>query len=162
MSRILNRVENLLTYSAMVSTLIMMLLTTADAAGRYLFNLPILWAYEFTEDYLLVATVFLGTSCAYREGGFIRVTFFVERFSPKIQGALVVLAQVVCLVISIFFIVATVYQIPKAPFTVTLDVLPSGPGYLLVLAGLAIVSLAMALDLVKKKSPFTKEESKEY
>lgn len=162
MSKIFNRVENLLTYSAMISTLAMMLLTTADAAGRYLFNFPILWAYEFTEDYLLVATVFLGTSCAYREGGFIRVTFFTERLSSKVNAVLVVLAQISCIAISILFIWATAYQIPKAPFAVTLDVLPSGPGYLIVLVGLTIATLAMTLDLVTGKSSLSKEESKDH
>jgi TRAP-type C4-dicarboxylate transport system permease small subunit len=162
MSKIFNRIENLLTYSAMISTLAMMLLTTADAAGRYLFNFPILWAYEFTEDYLLVATVFLGTSCAYRGGGFIRVTFFTERLSSRVNAVLVILAQISCISISILFIWATAYQIPKAPFAVTLDVLPSGPGYLLVLVGLTIATLAMFLDLVTGKSALSREESKDH
>jgi TRAP-type C4-dicarboxylate transport system permease small subunit len=158
----INRVENVLAYLAMASTFLMMCLTTADAAGRYFFNFPLLWAYEFTETYLLVATVYLGTSCAYREGGFIRVTFFLEHLSRKVQALLNLLAQVVCILLCLFFIVATIYQTPKAPFGITLDVLPSGPGYVIVLVGLLVVTLVMGLDLVKGKSGLTKEESKDY
>ena len=57
----------------------MMLLTSADALFRYLFNSPILGAYEITEKYLIVAAIFLGLSYAYRGGVFIRVTFLVDR-----------------------------------------------------------------------------------
>lgn len=156
------RIENVLTYSAMFSTMAMMLLTTVDAGGRYIFNTPILWAYEFTEDYLLVATVFLGTTIAYREGGFIRVTFFTEKLSKRAQQALVVLAQVVCIGLCLLFLVSIFYQARKAPFTVTLDVLPSGPGYLIVLLGLSAATLVMILDLFAGKSGFVKEEPKDF
>ena len=162
MGPFINRVENVLAYLAMASTFLMMCLTTADAAGRYFFNFPLLWAYEFTETYLLVATVYLGTSCAYREGGFIRVTFFLEHLSSKVQAVLNLFAQVVCILLGLFFIVATIYQTPKAPFGVTLDVLPSGPGYVIVLVGLLVVTLVMGFDLLKGKSGLTKEESKDY
>lgn len=162
MTKTLNRVENVLTYLAIVSTFAMMCLTTADAVGRYFFNAPILLAYEFTETYLMVATVFLGASCAYREGGFIRVTFFVERLSGKVQVALNVLAQVVCILLGGLFIIATIYQTPKAPFAITLDVLPSGPGYLIILVGLLVMILVMGLDLVSGKSGLVKEEPKNF
>ncbi len=158
----MDRAENVLAYLAMGATFLMMLLTTADAAGRYFFNFPLLWAYEFTETYLLVATVYLGTSCAYREGGLIRVTFFLEHLPRKAQAFLNLLAQLVCILLCVSFLVATIYQTPKAPFAVTLDVLPSGPGYLIVLLGLLVLTLVMGLDLMKGKSSLTKEETKEY
>jgi TRAP-type C4-dicarboxylate transport system permease small subunit len=75
MYKLLNRCENLLTYLATISTFIIMGLTTADAAGRYIFNRPIVGAYEITERYLMIAAVFLGICTAYRGGAFIRVTF---------------------------------------------------------------------------------------
>jgi len=162
MSQFINRIENVLAYLAMGSTFLMMCLTTADAAGRYFFNFPLLWAYEFTETYLLVATVYLGMSCAYREGGFIRVTFFLEHLSRKLQVVLNLFAQLVCVFLSISFIVATIYQTPKVPFAITLDVLPSGPGYVIVLVGLLVVTLVMGFDLIKGKSGLTKEEAKDY
>jgi TRAP-type C4-dicarboxylate transport system permease small subunit len=162
MTKLMKRVEDVLAYLAMVSTFAMMCLTTADAAGRYLFNFPLLWAYEFTETYLLVATVFLGASCAYREGAFIRVTFLTERLSQKVQVALNILAQIVCILLCVVFIIATIYQTPKASFVITLDVLPSGPGYLIVLVGLLVTTLVMALDLVSGKSGLVKEEPKDF
>src|SRR5262245_60802634 len=79
MRRWLDGCEWVLTIVAAVATLAMMLLTTADAAGRYLFNRPILAAYELTTNYLMVAVVFLAMPYAYRQGANVRVTFLVER-----------------------------------------------------------------------------------
>ena len=64
----------------------MMLLTTADALGRYLFNRPILAAYELTTNYLMVGVVFLALPYAYREGANIRVTFLVDRLGRTARG----------------------------------------------------------------------------
>ena len=75
----LDRSERALTLVAVIATFAMMLLTTADAIGRYVFNRPILVAYELTTNYLMIAAVFLAMPYAYREGANIRVTFLVER-----------------------------------------------------------------------------------
>src|SRR5262249_57600784 len=74
-----------LLYLAIFATGAMMVLTTADTASRYFLNRPILGAYEITEKYLMVAAIFLGLSYAYRGGAFIRVTFLVDRLSPRLQ-----------------------------------------------------------------------------
>jgi TRAP-type C4-dicarboxylate transport system permease small subunit len=87
MSRIfgtlLARCEVVLFNAAVIATAIMMLLTSADAIGRYIFNSPVMGAYELTEKYLMVAAIFLGMSYAFRGGIFIRVTFLVDRLPRK-------------------------------------------------------------------------------
>ena len=50
-------------------------------------NRPIIGAYEITEKYLMVASIFLGLSYAYRGGIFIRVTFLVDRLPPALEDA---------------------------------------------------------------------------
>jgi TRAP-type C4-dicarboxylate transport system permease small subunit len=79
MRRWLDGCERMLTLTAALATFSMMLLTTADAAGRYLFNRPILAAYELTTNYLMMAVVFLAMPYAYRQGANIRVSFLVDR-----------------------------------------------------------------------------------
>lgn len=66
MRRWLDGCERVLTLVAVLATFAMMLLTTADAAGRYLLNRPILAAYEITTNYLMVAAVFLALPYSYR------------------------------------------------------------------------------------------------
>ena len=92
MQRWLDGCERVLTLAASLATFVMMLLTTADAGGRYLFNRPILVAYELTTNYLMVAVVFLAMPYAYREGANIRVTFLVGRLG---RGARLVVDHVV-------------------------------------------------------------------
>ena len=65
---ILGQCEKVLTYVAVLAIFIMMCLTSADAIGRYIFNSPITGAYEFTEKYLMLTAVYLGTSYTYRGG----------------------------------------------------------------------------------------------
>ena len=83
MQKWLDGCERVLTMAAVATTFGMMLLTTADAGGRYLFNRPILVAFELTTNYLMVAAVFLALPHAYRQGANIRVTFLVDRLGRR-------------------------------------------------------------------------------
>ena len=87
MTALLLLAERALVWLAVIAAGAMMLLTSADASARYLFNAPIVGAYEITEKYLMPATVFLGFSWAYRGGVFIRVTFLVDRFPSALKRA---------------------------------------------------------------------------
>lgn len=165
MQRLLDACENFLTYLAVSAVFIMMLLTTADAAGRYLFNQPITGAFEFTSSYLMVASVFLGMTYVYRGGGYIRVTFLVDRLPRMVKLVVDHLVQLV----SMLYCAALVYCTFKyALRAITMGTklstveIPQGPAYFLVPAGLVLVSLMMLLDLArvrKGKSPLFREES---
>ena len=85
----------MLTLVAVAATFGMMLLTTADAGGRYLFNRPILAAYELTTNYLMIAAVFLALPYAYRQGANIRVTFLVDRLGRRARLVVDHLVQLV-------------------------------------------------------------------
>ncbi|SEI90882.1 TRAP-type C4-dicarboxylate transport system, small permease component [Bhargavaea ginsengi] len=71
-----------------VALLGMMLLTSLDAFSRYIFNQSITGAYEITEMYLMVITVFLSMSYVLKEDGHIRLDILFDRFSSKVQGML--------------------------------------------------------------------------
>src|SRR3989304_4624748 len=105
MQRWLNGCENVLTYAAVFATFIMMLLTTADAAGRYLLNRPITGAYEITTNYLMVSAIFLAMTFAYRGGAHIRVTFLVGRLPRVVKLMVNHLGQIV----SMLYCAALVY-----------------------------------------------------
>ena len=103
----LTRCEVVLVGLAVLSAITMMLLTTADAMGRYLFNAPIVGAYELTEKYLMVAMIFFGLSYAFRGGVFIRVTFLVDRLPPPLKLATDHLAHLVSLAFCLVTLYAT-------------------------------------------------------
>jgi TRAP-type C4-dicarboxylate transport system permease small subunit len=138
------------TLVAAVATFSMMLITTADASGRYLFNRPILAAYELTTNYLMIAAVFLALPYAYRQGANIRVTFLVERLGPRARLAVNHVVQIVSMLYCAVLVFATFQQARHILSTgttfVTLD-LPLWPAHLVVCLGLLLTALMMLLDL---------------
>jgi TRAP-type C4-dicarboxylate transport system permease small subunit len=150
MRRVLDACERVLTVVAAVATFSMMLLTTADASGRYLFNRPILAAYELTTNYLMIAAVFLAMPYAYRQGANIRVTFLVERLGRKARLVIDHLVQIVSILYCAALVVATFQQARHVLRTGTTFVtmeLPLWPAHLVVSIGLFVTTLMMLLDL---------------
>jgi TRAP-type C4-dicarboxylate transport system permease small subunit len=150
MQKWLDGCERLLTGAAAVATFAMMLLTTADAGGRYLFNRPILAAFELTTNYLMVAAVFLALPYAYRQGANIRVTFLVERLGRRLRLLVDHLVQFVSMLYCAMLVFATFRQARHIMSTgttfTTLD-LPQWPGHVLVSIGLFLTTLMLLLDL---------------
>ncbi len=166
MQRFLDGWERMMLYISTVTTFILMLLTTADAGGRYLLNWPITGAYEISTNYLMILLVFMAMSYTYREGAHIRVTFLVDRLPAKVKLIVNYIVQMVSVIIGVLFVIATYQQALLTMETHTtlssLPFVPQGPAYFIVPAGLFFMSLAMLLDLrkVRKgKSSLFKEES---
>ncbi|MBO0959989.1 TRAP transporter small permease [Neobacillus sp. MM2021_6] len=68
---------------AKIAAFIMMLLTSADAAMRYVVHKPIIGAYEFSESYLMVILIFLSMSYVMKEKGHIRIDIFTDKMPKK-------------------------------------------------------------------------------
>lgn len=146
----LDRSERALTLVAVIATFAMMLLTTADAVGRYVFNRPILVAYELTTNYLMIAAVFLAMPYAYREGANIRVTFLVERLRGTPRLVVDYVVQLVSLLYCAALVVATFLQarhIMRTGTTFTTIDVPLWPGHLTVAIALFLAAVMMLVDL---------------
>ena len=150
MRALLDGCERVMTMAAVTAAFAMMLLTTADALGRYLLNRPILVALEVTTNYLMIAAVFLALPYAYREGANIRVTFLVERLRGSPRLIINYLVQILAIVYCAVLVFATFQQLRNMVATGTLFTtveLPIWPGHALVVLGLLVVTLMMLLDL---------------
>ena len=148
--KLLNWIENSSIYVAILSSFSMMCLTTADALGRYLLNRTILGAYEFTENYLMVATVFFGVCYAYHGGVYIRVTFFVNRLPNQVRVFLNYFVQVFSFFLGLVFTIATTkhaFQTIIDGTTVNVLPIPVSPAYFFVPVGFFLLSLLMLFDL---------------
>jgi TRAP-type C4-dicarboxylate transport system permease small subunit len=150
MQKWLDGCEWVLTVAAAVATFGMMLLTTVDAGGRYLFNRPILIAFELTTNYLMVAAVFLALPHAYRQGANIRVTFFVARLGRRSRLIVDHAAHLISLLYCAMLVFATFRQahhiLSTGTMFTTVD-LPQWPGHLVVSIGLCLTTLMLLLDL---------------
>lgn len=144
------RCELVLIYAAVISTAAMMVLTTADAAARYLLNSPLMGAYEITEKYLMVAAIFLGLSYAVRGGAFIRVTFLVDRLPRRTRLVADHVAHLASLAFALVVLAATGQQAWRAladATTLSTVPVPLGPAYCLVPLGFLAMTVLMAVDL---------------
>ena len=148
--RWLDGAERLCTLAAVAATFVMMVLTTADAGGRYLLNRPILAAYEVTTNYLMVLAVFLALPYGYRTGANVRVTFLVERLRGPFRMVIDHVVQVLAILYCGVLVVATFRQaqhIRVTGTTLTIIETPQWPGYLVVSVGLFVTSILMLFDL---------------
>jgi TRAP-type C4-dicarboxylate transport system permease small subunit len=166
MQKVLDVCEHVMLYISTMSAFVLMLLTTADAGGRYLFNSPITGAYEITTNYLMVAAIFLGVSYGYHQGAYIRVTFLADRLPRGVKLVVNYLVQMLSVAYGVLLVIATYKQALRTIATGTtlssLDFIPQGPAYVIVPVGLFFMSLAMLLDIRKVKSgksPLFQEES---
>lgn len=153
--RWLLRGERVLLFAGIVAMLAMMCLTSADALSRYLFNSPILGAYELTEKYLMVASIFLGLSYAYRGGMFIRVTFLVDRLPPTLKVIVNTVVQLITLAFCVFVLVASTQQAVRGwrdDTTLSALPIPVGPAYTFVPLGFLALSLMLLIDLPRVRS----------
>jgi TRAP-type C4-dicarboxylate transport system permease small subunit len=149
------RCDVALAWLAVLATLALMLLTTADAASRYLLNSPITGAYEITEKYLMVAGIFLGFAYAYRRGVFIRVTFLVDRLPPALKLIFNYVVQIISLAYCLIFVFATLREALRATAdgtTLSTVPLPVAPAYFLVPVGFFAMTVFMLFDLARVHS----------
>ena len=165
METILERCEKVLTSVAVLSIFLMMCLTSADAIGRYIFNSPITGAYEFTEKYLMLTAVYLGTSYTYRGGSTIRITLLVSRLPSNIRMGLNIFAQLFSICYGFFLVVPNIQSLFRTYYqgtTLTSTSLPLWPPYLAIPIGLLLMSFYMLWDLPKvpkgQSALFSEEE----
>lgn len=137
---------------AAVVTFATMVLIVADATGRAL-GRPVPGAVELTEEYLMVAIVFLAMGFTYREGRHIRIEIF-ERWIPWIGSAAVRI--VVAAIALVYFALIAWQGLSQTREAFAIDkrsaselAYPMGPAYALVVVGSVLISLWLLRDIVR-------------
>ena len=77
-------INRMMSFTGMLVLFLMMLLTTADVIGRYLFNKPVQGTFELTEI-MLVTIVFSSMAFCQFSKGHISVDILVRHFPQKTQ-----------------------------------------------------------------------------
>ncbi len=83
----ISRLSKFLSYAAGLVLIAMMLLTTADVAGRYLFNSPIMGVFELTE-FMMVSLVFCSLAYTQSKRAHVAVDILGTILPPKGQRAI--------------------------------------------------------------------------
>ncbi len=129
----------------------MVVLVVADAIGRTI-RMPVPGAVEVTEEYLMVAIVFLAMGFTHAEGRHIRIELF-ERWIPWLASAAVRIGiEAVSLV---YFALIAWQGLDNARSAFAIDKrstselnYPVGPAYSLVVIGSVVMCLWLVRDII--------------
>jgi len=103
--KIVNVADTICMSGAMISLIAIMLATNIDVVLRKFADKALPGLYSITEDYLMVALVFLSISYVYSKGGHVKVTLFEKyiprRVKPIINVCLAILAMGYFLLIAV-------------------------------------------------------------
>jgi TRAP-type C4-dicarboxylate transport system permease small subunit len=97
-SRKLGRISPLLASLGALALFAMMCLTVTDVVGRYLFNSPVLGAFELTE-YLVLIVIFSFLAFTQAGSAHVSVDLVVTRFSPKTRLYVALFNHTLCLLL---------------------------------------------------------------
>ncbi|MEJ2589426.1 MAG: TRAP transporter small permease [Deltaproteobacteria bacterium] len=94
----LGRISTALAYVGAFSLFGMMCLTTADVGGRYLFNAPILGAFELTE-FLILILIFSFLAYTQSKKAHVSVNLLVMLFPKKLRKIIALFNYTLCLIL---------------------------------------------------------------
>jgi TRAP-type C4-dicarboxylate transport system permease small subunit len=142
--------STVLAYLGALVLLIMMFLTTADVAGRYLFNKPILGTIELTEIFVLIMIFsFLAHTQAHK--GHISVDLLVSRFSRRTRLIIELGVTSICLILMglIVWMSGITAQELKASGQASNNLhIPKYPFALFVVLGCSVMCIEYVRDLL--------------
>jgi TRAP-type C4-dicarboxylate transport system permease small subunit len=152
LDKILERVAYYAIYVAGIITLLMAMATTYGVVMRYAFNRPEHFTYEIS-IFCLISSVAFAIPYIQRQGRNLRVDFISNRFSPKVQAALL---NIFVPLIALFYLVLLVqqswkdawYSIGIGDRTYSAWAPPVGPMKLFVPIGAGLLCLVLILQLI--------------
>lgn len=144
-------VDRLCRWATAAAIAAMVVLVVADAIGRTL-RMPVAGAVEVTEEYLMVAIVFLAMGFTHAEGRHIRIELFA-RWIPWLGGAV---AKIGIEAVSLVYFALIAWQgLDHARSAFAIDKrstselnYPMGPAYALVVVGGVVMCLWLVRDII--------------
>ncbi len=140
-----------LSYLGAAALFVMMLLTAADVTGRYLFNKPILGAFEITEFLVLILIFsFLAPTQAHKTH--VSVDLLLGRLPKRWQKIIGIFNHIVCLVLMGLFVwMSTLRAFELKQFVEASPNLgiPKYPFAFFVVVGCAVLGLEYIRDLIR-------------
>jgi TRAP-type C4-dicarboxylate transport system permease small subunit len=97
-SKKIKKVSSIFGYFGAIALFGMMLLTTIDVVGRYLFNAPLMGAFELTE-YLVLILIFSFLCNAQSHKDHVSVDLLFNKFPRKFRKIINIFNHVACLVL---------------------------------------------------------------
>jgi len=147
----ISSVSKLLSYVGAAVLFVLMLLTTADVAGRYLFNAPITGVFEITE-FSMACLVFCALAYTQSRKGHVAVDIFVSRFPPKRQRIIDIIAHMLSFIVFLLITWKSIergIELMEYKESSAILQIPVYPFLFVVAAGCLLLSLEFLTDAIK-------------
>jgi len=159
---ILDSIDKFIEWLSVILMSFMLLLTSANVVGRYVFSKSIFFSEEMAR-FLFVWVVFLGAAIIIKDKGHVAINFFAERLKGKKSGKLLEIFIGICgfIFITIVFMggitlskTMNIYKSPgmQIPMGYVYYAIPIGAGIMMVHHVINFLSL-----FVKKQENIKKE-----
>ena len=146
----MDRLSDFLSYMGSLVLFLMMLLTAADVAFRYVFNHPILGALEITE-FMVATLVFCFLGVTEKENAHVSVDLLVKLFPPLLRKCVDLLVRLVSISLLLLLIymstVRGMEMFEMGEYTSILHI-PVAPFLFVVALGFAAMCLEMGKGLL--------------
>ena len=139
-----------LAYIGALSLFIMMCLTIADVGGRYLFNRPILGAFELTE-FLVLVLIFSFLAYAQAHKAHINVDLFMMFFPEELRNLIEIFNHIACFAIMILITwmgYEKAVEVMEAGESSPNLSVPSYPFVLFLVLGCAVLCIEFIRDII--------------
>lgn len=149
--KILQSLSTYLAYVGAFFLFAMMCLTVVDVAGRYLFNKPVLGAYELTE-FMVLILIFSFLGYAQNKKSHISVDLVMMFFPEKLKVFIEIFNHLACLLIMILIVwmgFEKAYEMVGTGESSPNLSLPSYPFVFFLVAGCAVMCIEFIRDLVR-------------
>lgn len=142
-------IENVMLFICGAIFMLLMLLSTGDVLGRFLFDKPITGTYEMSEI-MMGAVVLLGWAYTQRVGEHVSVDLFYNRFPAGMQTITSLIVQLLCLALFIAILIQSWSIAMEATIEgrhfLTIN-WPTGPFYFLVPIGAFFICLEFIIRI---------------
>jgi len=148
--KVLQRLSTYLACIGALSLFFMMCLTIADVAGRYLFNKPILGAFEITE-FMVLVLIFSFLAYAQSHKAHINVDLFMMFFPEKFKNIIELFNHIACLAIMLLITwtgFENAIEVMEAGEASPNLALPNYPFVFFLVLGCAIMCIEFIRDIV--------------
>lgn len=148
--RILDPIASVLLFVAGASAIAMMLIVTADAGARGLFNGTVPGSQEMTANYFMVAVTFLPLASVQRNKGHVIIELFTGWLPERVQRAIDAVVYLACAGVALVFCYAAYYKavaMTRADeFAVGTVIVTIWPTRWALFAGVLVLALYLLLD----------------
>lgn len=150
-SKYIQKVSTFFGYLGAIALFAMMSLTTIDVAGRYLFNSPIMGAFELTE-YLILILIFSFLCNAQSNKDHVTVDLFFNKFPKSVRFIANIVNHVACFTLTVLIVWMSflkALELKEVGEASPNLVIPDYPFALFLVVGCIVLSLEYLRDIIK-------------